>query len=382
MKSRQAKQGILLVANWDSNVGFAWWLMESFWRTIALKYKARFHSYLAYPSISTVPQAIETAPIECHTINFTLSSPSSLFRQLSFIRQHNIKTIYFSDQKVAHWRYAVFKLFGVKYIIVHDHTPGERSKSAGLKGFLKSILNNSILSATALFATSDYVKARLIETYRAAPSKCYNIPNGIPYYEVSRDRSVLGQFDIPHDSTVIIGTGRANKFKGIDFALECMAQLIKQNPPGTNLVYLYCGDGPDLEHFKYKAKHLGIEGYVRFPGKVSNLDDICAAADLAFHPSEGEVGYSLSILEYMRAGLPVVVPNNPSVCLATSNAETGLIYERSIIDSAVTALLRLATDLDLRKHLGANAQRSIKNQYNLDTSHAKLIHAFEAVQSA
>ncbi|KZZ09849.1 hypothetical protein A3750_08485 [Oleiphilus sp. HI0079] len=380
MRDRTTKPGILLVANWDSNVGFAWWLMESFWRAISQKYEPSFQSYLAYPSISTVPQAIETAPIECHTINFTLSSPSSLFRQLSFIRQHHIKTMYFSDQKVTHWRYAVFKLFGVKHIIVHDHTPGERSKSSGLKGFAKSIVNNSILSATALFATSDYVKTRLIETYRAAPSKCYSIPNGIPYYEVSRDRSVLGQFDISHDSTVIIGTGRANKFKGIDFALECMAQLIKQNPD-TKLVYLYCGDGPDLKHFKHKAKHLGIGGYVRFPGRVSNLDDTCAAADIAFHPSQGEVGYSLSILEYMRARLPVVVPDNPSVCGATSDAETGLVYERNRIDSAVSALLRLATDSKLRKRLGANAHKSIKANYNLDTSHERLINAFEAAQS-
>ncbi|KZZ40085.1 hypothetical protein A3758_09405 [Oleiphilus sp. HI0118] len=380
MRDRTTKPGILLVANWDSNVGFAWWLMDSFWRVISQKYEPSFQSYLAYPSISKLPKAIETAPIECHTINFTLSCPSNIFRQLSFIRQKNIRTIYFSDQKVAHWRYAVFKLFGVKHIIVHDHTPGERTKATGLKGFLKSILNNSIFSATALFATSDYVKARLIETYRAAPSKCYSIPNGIPYYEVSRDRSVLDSFDIPQNSTVIIGTGRANKFKGIDFALDCIAKLIQQNP-GTNLVYLYCGDGPDLEHFKYKAKHLGIEGYVRFPGKVSNLDDICAAADIAFHPSQGEVGYSLSILEYMRAGLPVVVPNNPSVCLATSHNETGLMYERNRIDSAVSALLQLATDSNLRQRLGANAHQSIKNRFNLDTSHKRLISALEAEQS-
>lgn len=381
MQSKATKPGILLVANWDSNVGFAWWLMESFWRVIALKYKMSFQSYLAYPSISTLPEAIETAPIECHIINFTLSSPSSLFKQLAFIRDNNIRTIYFSDQKVSHWRYAVFKLFGVKHIIVHDHTPGERSKSTGLKGYLKSAINNSPLSATALFATSDYVKNRLIETYRAAPSKCYSIPNGIPYYETEREPSVLEQFDIPHDSTVVIGTGRANKFKGIDFALECMAELVKQNS-STNLVYLYCGDGPDLEYFKRKAAHLGIEIYVRFPGRVSNLDKICAAADIAIHPSEGEVGYSLSILEYMRAGLPVVVPNNPSVCGATINTKTGLVYERGNINSAVAALTQLITDSNLRDCLGTNAHQSIKANYNLATSHERLMHAFEAEQGA
>lgn len=32
---------ILLVANWESDVGYAWWLMENFWATIAQYYRAQ-----------------------------------------------------------------------------------------------------------------------------------------------------------------------------------------------------------------------------------------------------------------------------------------------------------------------------------------------------
>lgn len=50
---------ILLVANFSSDVGYAWWLMENFWVTIARHYHGHGkRSILIYPRISAVPKAV------------------------------------------------------------------------------------------------------------------------------------------------------------------------------------------------------------------------------------------------------------------------------------------------------------------------------------
>jgi hypothetical protein len=59
------KENILLVANWESDVGFAWWLMENFWVTISRHFSQYgMASYLIYPSITQIPQGIQSSAIQ------------------------------------------------------------------------------------------------------------------------------------------------------------------------------------------------------------------------------------------------------------------------------------------------------------------------------
>lgn len=370
------KKGMLLVANWDSNVGFAWWLMESYWTAIADYYENDYKIFLAYPSISKIPAAIASSKIQIETLE-AAPSKGSFFKQIRFILSNGIRVIYYSDQKVAHWKYLVFRLAGVSKIIVHDHTPGLRSDSTGLKGRIKQIINNSVLSAGALFASSDFVKQRFVNTYRAKDRKCFLVRNGIPFLELDRQRRILHQFNIEDDQVVIVGTGRASSYKGVGFALKCIKRIIDANQ-NEKIIYLYCGDGPDLNLFKDLAIELGITDRVRFPGRVKSINEVCAACDIAFHPSNGEVGYSLSILEYMRAKLPAVLPDNPSVCGATIHNQTGLIYREGDELDAVECLMKLIQSQKLRNTLGSQSSLLVREKYSLSKTHQMLIDSFKA----
>ena len=147
------------------------------------------------------------------------------------------------------------------------------------------------------------------------------------------------QFGLAGDAQLVATVARANKYKGIDFALEVFA-LIAQTQPEINFTYLMLGDGPHLAEFKQRAAQLGLAERVVFLGRVESVDDYLIACDIAFHPSLGEVGYCLAILEYMQANLPVVVPDNPSVCGAT-NAASGVIYPEFNVAAAAQALVEL-----------------------------------------
>ncbi len=123
-KHPSEKPGLLLVANWDSDVGYAWWLMESYWAALAEDYQTQMTAILAYPSISKLPEVIEKAPVSPMVVDFSRFSPGLLWTQLRFLRRHRIQVMYLSDRAPRHWIYLLYRLAGVRRILVHDHTPG------------------------------------------------------------------------------------------------------------------------------------------------------------------------------------------------------------------------------------------------------------------
>lgn len=375
----QSPPSILLVANWDSDVGYAWWLMESYWAAIAEHYAGDYRILLAYPSISRIPEVIEKAPIECLEISFRNTDRASLKQQSQFIRQHQVKLMYFSDAAMVSPAYAYYRLFGVNHIINHDHTPGERSAPAPWKLAIKKLLNRVPgFYADGVLAATDYVRQRHLKVNGIPAQRCFTVQNGLRASEAVEACDLNEMFGIPEDRCVVVTTGRANRYKGIDFAIRVIAKSIKEHDQ-NKLHYLFCGDGPDLEAFRKEAQALGIADHVSLPGRLSNIPQILKAADCAFHPSSGEVGYSMSILEYMQAGLPVLVPDNPSVCGATRHEVDGLHYRERDEAAAAQALKRLVSDEQMRSEYGSEALRRVNSEFTLARGHQQLLSAIDAL---
>lgn len=374
--SDRVKPGFLLVANWDSGVGYAWWLMESFWVVIAEHYQTKYNVRLVYPSISKIPDSIVKSNIKTEQFDFTKINCSHVIKQCKFIVNNNIKCIYFSDQQYAHWRYILYRLCGCHIIINHDHSPGERTIPNGLKKLLKQIrMRIPFYTCNAIIGASPYIWHRAIDVACFPARQTYVAQNGLPHREISTPVNIHREIGISAQIKLIITTGRASKYKGIDFAIHCMAKLVYEKHR-MDFHWLFCGDGPDLYEFQSLVNEYKLENYVTLAGRRNDIQFILPACYCAFHPSRGEVGYSLSILEYMQAGLPVIVPNNPSVCGATQDNVTGFIYNNNDIASACSAITRLLDDSETRNRMSQESSNAIKH-YTLEKTHRALLSAFE-----
>jgi len=373
-------KGLLLVANWDSGVGYAWWLMESFWVVLSETYSQTHRSYIAYPSISTIPDNIKNSSISLEISDFTKKNIADVFRQCKLIINNKIKIIYFSDQSFWHWRYLLFRLCGVDSIIVHDHTPGIRTKPKGLKKLIKSLIARTpYITCDGVIAASNYLKLRAIEISCIPEQKVYVATNGLKNEKQENNLNIKKLLDIPEDKIVIITTGRAIDYKGIPFAINCIEYLIK-TLKCTSIHWVFFGDGPNFNDYQKRIETSGLTSYISFPGKYAHIKNILRSCDFAFHPSQGEVGYSLSILEYMQAGLPVIVSDNPSVCGATNNKSNGLIYKEHNIDSACNAIISLIHNEHLIEKYGDRAKIDAK-QYSLNNTHKQLKSAFISIEN-
>ena len=359
------------MANWDSSVGYAWWLMESHWIAISRHYADHYQTHLAYPSISDVPANIAAAPIAIHQQDFSFGGIGALREQLRFIRTHLIRTIYFTDRPAFSWRYLVYRAAGVQFIAIHDHTPGMRTSPRGLKRALKWMAQRMPgLAADVQIGASEFVRRRLIDVGCAPPEKCFCAPNGLPMQNFE-PMDVHTEFGIPRHRKIFVTAARASKYKGIDFAMRALAATGR-----NDWHYLLCGDGPDLQRFRDIAAELRIEDQVTFAGTRPDVPNILLGCYAALHPSEGEVGYSLAILEYMRAGLPVIVPNNPSVTGATSRL-TGIIYKNT--QGAIQGILKLLKMPNYARSLGQHSREYVQTHHPIEKTHSALLAALERV---
>lgn len=366
---------ILLVANWESDVGYAWWLMESFWLTISSYYNVHSRkSVLIYPKISKIPESIADSSITVLEHDFRNKSYRNLSHLRSIIKVHDIRNIYLSDAEHYSWFYLLLKTWGIRNIIIHEHTPGERSTPGFLIKFIKNIIFRVPgYSADKFIAVSDFVKARLINATCIPERRCTCVSNGIIPIDANESEKYYAHalFNIGLDKIIVVTTGRATFYKGIDFFIECANALINKHKR-NEFHFLYCGEGPDLEKFKVMVQKYNLENSFTFAGKRTDIRKILPSCHIGMHAATGEVGYSLSILEYMSSGLLTIVPNNSSVSGATINNVTGLLYQERDINSCLDKILQYH-DSGKTNLIRRNAIDVVRDNYNLKHTHELLI---------
>lgn len=364
--NRNSRGTVLLVANFRPDVGFAWWLMENFWVQFASIARAcGLDPVIAYPTPGQIPESIRAAGIATVIQQFPGEGVIGLVQSLRLVVARRVRCIYFTDRGFTSFKYALFRLFGVRLIINHDHTPGDRPPVKGIKGFLKHFWRRiRPMSCDLQLCVSPLIRERAIANARIPAEKAVVIQNGIEPIERTESRDYARRlFGIPDDALICVTVGRAHPYKRIDFVIEVARRCIVEL--GANdLYFMHCGDGPDLERLRRLAEESGLGKHFIFAGKRSDVHAILCSADVAIHASKGEA-FSLAVLEYMSAGLATLVPDVPSVCQAVRNGDTGIVYADGDVDDAATAILRLRGAPDTRNRLGAAAAAEVRRRYSL-----------------
>lgn len=110
------------------------------------------------------------------------------------------------------------------------------------------------------------------------------------------------------------------------------------------------------------------------PGVFDSVDELLEAADVFVLPSLAE-GMSLSMLEAMAAGLPVVASDISANRDLVTDAETGLLATVGDAHSLAAAVTRVFDEPELASRLAAAALASVAGRYSIDATmdeHLKL----------
>lgn len=368
-------RNLLMVGNWQSDAGYAWRMIEQFWIALARTYPDR-RVVLVFPQVRSVSPELIAAGIEVIEFTFDLTKPWTL---VQFIRQHEIGHLYLTDKPFISWVYPLLRLFGMRSIIVHDHAPGMHSVPHGLKRIAKSVAVR-LIGADAFIACSRFVLNRSRKCGSVPAKRSYLARNGVRPNTLRRSEQTIRQeLGLTHETLLIVSSARADRYKRIDDIIDAAA-MVRAARPNVPLCFIHCGGGPDFEFFVQRIRDRGLEGYFRLLGKRSDMDRVLIGCDIAVHASQGEVGLCLAILEFMSAGLPSVVADDPSVwCECIRDNETGLLFRSGSPEDLCTKLLRLIDDPSLRQRIGSAARRTVNSEYDLRDTVAAVVNAVRAV---
>ena len=368
-----------MVANYPSDTSYAWWLMEHFWTTLAGHIATKEQqTFLAYPEITSLSETIRTSAIQPIELRLPWQSSEQAYRALKFIRANKIISIYFTDQKFFSFKYLLMRLAGVRSITVHDHTPGDRPPIQGLRGAIKSFIHAlPWFTADKILCVSEHMRKRNIENTRVPAHKCIVVQNGITPIHCYNNRSpgLKKEIGLPDNSILVTTTGRASAYKRFDFIIECAREL-KNRLHNPRVVFLLVGDGPAITHLQQLINDYKLDDMVRLLGFRADVQDILCTSDIAFHAALGE-GFSLSIIEYMSTGLPVLVPDIPSVSQAIIHSRSGFIYKHDDPVSAAIYIAELINNKSKRLSMGTAAKNTADKLYTLERCTHDFINAMQ-----
>jgi glycosyltransferase involved in cell wall biosynthesis len=275
------------------------------------------------------------------------------------------------------------------YAIVHTHTskPGFVGRRAARWAGVPSIIHTPHLfpfheesgraAAAAYLAcerlaarwcdrivsVSDYHRDWALRVGLGRPEQLVSIPNGVPETraEPARSRAEIRAELGVGDGFLIVSTGRLAEQKGLEYLVRAAAQL-RDDLPGATVVL--AGEGPLERPLQRLVAELGLEDTVRLVGFRADVGDLLAAADLVALPSLWE-GLSVSLLEAMAAGKPVVTTTIGSNREVTNDGETAVLVPPRDPSALAEAIRTLAADRDRLERLGSRGREVQRERYTL-----------------
>lgn len=169
------------------------------------------------------------------------------------------------------------------------------------------------------------------------------IPNPLP--AEPQPRSAL-------DQRTFVTAGRLAPEKQFEHVVDAFWRIHEQLPGWTLRIW---GDGPRADNLAAQVRKLGLEDRVELPGTTTDMAAEWARTSVAVLASRGE-GYPLVLQEAMSAGVPPVsydCPSGPREII--THDVDGLLVPPASKAALAAAMLRIATDDDLRSRLGAAA---------------------------
>jgi glycosyltransferase involved in cell wall biosynthesis len=204
----------------------------------------------------------------------------------------------------------------------------------------------------SIINVSEANRALALQYRVAPPARLFTIHNGI-----SDDPAESGA--VRREAPAIIMVARFAAQKDQALLLHACARL-------TSPFHLqFAGAGPTRPDAERIAKELGLTARVEFLGDRSDVADRLRQASIFALATHWE-GFPLSILEAMRAGLPVVACDVGGVREAVVDGQNGFLVARGDTEGFARALETLLNDEPLRARLARNSRRMFEERFTVE----------------
>lgn len=146
------------------------------------------------------------------------------------------------------------------------------------------------------------------------------------------------------------------------FTLIQALPLLKER--GLKFHVDFAGSGADLHRAQRMAEQLRVSDYISFLGDRNDVPQLLSQSQV-FVLSTHYEGLPISILEAMRAGLPIVATEVDGVPEAVREGENGLLVPRSNPAALADALAKLIQSPEMRKRMGEKSRLMYESEFGV-----------------
>jgi len=164
---------------------------------------------------------------------------------------------------------------------------------------------------------------------------------------------------VDEDDFMIISVGELNKNKNHQAIIRAIARINNQN-----IKYVLCGEGLLETELRELADELGLQDQVEFLGFRKDVPDLMKVADLFAFPSYRE-GLSLSLMEAMASGLPVVCSEIRGNTDLIEDGKGGYLSKPDNIDEISRGIKNIMSSNKIKSEFGLNNINQIED-YSVD----------------
>lgn len=213
---------------------------------------------------------------------------------------------------------------------------------------------------------SEAVREQVLDRERLDPSRVVVIRNGVAPPAAPDDAAradVRAELGMPPASPLVGMVANFNRpVKGAVYFVDALPLVAREIP---EVRFTLIGLGENQAALRQRAEAAGVGDRLIFTGFRSDIDRLYEAMDVSALTSLSE-GLSITLLESMRHGVPVVatrVGGNPEV---VRHGETGLLVPPRDPESFAAEVVRLLRDADLRAQFGRRARDVVRESFSLE----------------
>lgn len=255
------------------------------------------------------------------------------------------------------------------------------------KKFIMPIL---MKKADMIFVLSkDYAEnSDITKIYKKYPEKFREVPHGVNINKFKVENSKLKV-----DNFIIFtaqALDRQHFFKGIDILIKSIHLLIthyslparnaSHSVAGGPITLLIAGDGHLKNYYENLAQRLSVADKIKFLGKISHdkLPEYYSMADITAIPSTARTEcFSITAVESMACGTPVIVSDWPGVRVTIENNKSGLIIKPHDEKGLAEKIKYLYDNPEILKKMGENARTRVEEKYDWEKISNQVINYYK-----
>ena len=263
----------------------------------------------------------------------------------------------------------VSKLTGVPVV---SSLPGSDVYMADRNLLFRSMAKFATSASTAITSNSPQLMADLRELTGVKEVDFSPIIYGVNPNKFAPSKkgqnNVRKRLNIARNTSVVVGVGRLVAKKGFKFLIQAAPLILKKFP---NVTFVVVGDGDERKSLEKLVKKFNVDESFRFTGSIDYEDLIYYynLADIFILPSirdeEGNLDdQSVSVIEAMACGKPVVTTNFPGYKLVVDNGVNGYLIPQKNSAEISESINKILGSKSLRTAMGKKSRELVVNRFS------------------